>query len=121
MIPSRLVRTGRLRGLSASSLSEVSGGCLGRVSGASSPLGPGSYVLGVEFPVKVFSDKVAYYREDHHERRLSGAYQGYEEDYEPRDQGSPVFVGPGGHLSNLSFSTKRFLAQIGRASCRERV
>src|SRR3712207_9265826 len=104
MIPSRLVRTGRLRGLSASSLSEVSGGRLGRVSGASSPLGPGSYVLGVEFPVKVFSDKVAYYREDHHERRLSGAYQGYEEDYEPRDQGDRKSTRLNSSHANISYA-----------------
>src|SRR3712207_6338902 len=67
-----------------------------------SALGSSADILGVDLPVKVLPDKVAYDREDHHESRLAEAYQGDQEDYEPRDQSPPLLVGPGGHLSSLS-------------------
>src|SRR5215211_3583152 len=67
-----------------------------------SALGSGTDVIGVYLSVQVFPDKVAYDREDHHESRLADAQKGDQEDYQPRDQSPPLFVGPGGHLSFLS-------------------
>src|SRR5215211_730866 len=67
-----------------------------------SALGSGTDVLGVYLSVQVFPDKVAYDREDHHESRLTDAQKRDQEDYQPRDQSPPLFVGPGGHLSFLS-------------------
>src|SRR5829696_1510460 len=67
-----------------------------------SALCSGAEIFGVDLPVEVLADEVADDGEDHHQGRLADAYKGDQEDYKPRDEGSPLLVGPGGHLPFLS-------------------